>query len=128
MYRSHTTKNTCTEIDLICTEDVMYRNCPPLVPKLSCTESNLTLSYPRLECSLLAGMRMHCNNLRLVLGLGLVTVSSRVRVRIKVKVRVSVMVRVSIRTSWVVMRWLAILGSSCVFIFAVFNSRFFRCF
>jgi len=28
-------QNTCTEIDLICTEVVMYRNCPPLVPKLS---------------------------------------------------------------------------------------------
>jgi len=37
MYRSRTTKNTCTEIDdidLICTEIVMYRNCPPL-----CTET-----------------------------------------------------------------------------------------
>ena len=34
MYRSRTTKSTCTEIDLICTEVVMYRNCPPL-----CTET-----------------------------------------------------------------------------------------
>jgi len=34
MYGSRTTKNTCTEIDLICTEVVMYRKCPPL-----CTET-----------------------------------------------------------------------------------------
>jgi len=33
MYRSRTTK-TRTEIDLMCTEVVMYRNCPPL-----CTET-----------------------------------------------------------------------------------------
>ena len=34
MYRSRTAKNTCTEMDLICTEVVMYRKCPPL-----CTET-----------------------------------------------------------------------------------------
>ena len=34
MYRSRKAKNTCTEMDLICTEVVMYRKCPPL-----CTET-----------------------------------------------------------------------------------------
>ena len=34
MYRSRTAKNTCTEMDVVCTEVVMYRKCPPL-----CTET-----------------------------------------------------------------------------------------
>ena len=42
MYRNCTAKIMCTEIDLICTEVVMYRYCPPLVPKLTCTESDIT--------------------------------------------------------------------------------------
>ena len=41
MYRSGTTKNICTEIDLICTEVVMYRNCPPL-----CTETVMYRKRP----------------------------------------------------------------------------------
>jgi len=41
MYRSRTTKNTCTKIDLICTEVVMYRNCPPL-----CTETVMYRKRP----------------------------------------------------------------------------------
>jgi len=35
-------QKTRTEIDVICTKVVMYRNCPPLVSKLKCTESDLT--------------------------------------------------------------------------------------
>ena len=38
---NRTTKNTCTEIDLICTEVVMYRNCPPL-----CTETVMYRKRP----------------------------------------------------------------------------------
>ena len=41
MYRSRTTKKTRTEIDLICTEVVMYRNCPPL-----CTQTVMYRKRP----------------------------------------------------------------------------------
>ena len=36
MYPNCTAKITCTEIDLICTEIVMYRYCPPV-----CTEIDM---------------------------------------------------------------------------------------
>jgi len=43
MYRSRTAKNTCTEMDVVCTEVVMYRKCPPLCTEtVICTESDVT--------------------------------------------------------------------------------------
>jgi len=53
MYRNGTShvpkkyyKNTCTKIDLVCTEIVMYRNCPPL-----CTETVMYRKRPNPYCT-----------------------------------------------------------------------------
>ena len=54
MYRNGTShvpksyyKNTCIEIDLICTEVVMYQNCPPL-----CTETVVYQKRPNPSLTL----------------------------------------------------------------------------